>query len=261
MKYFVTTSDGNDLWKIELLIESFKIVNLEDSLIVGISKSTANLYPKNLLEHKHKIEIKNSSNSCFDRFTLLKKVMESGLLEETFTLIHSDTLFVKPIPNILNDCSMLVFENKKSEVCKQWWESNQNVPWMELGGNMILHKFPIAAIDSAISFAVSQNNIVNIEPIIWNFIVNLFKIITTPHSFTMGVKEPIDASFIHYNESFLPYFDKREFDDRIGVRFSEEGNPINALKSIPSTVGTYIKIIIDNYQKKSIDNFKETPNV
>jgi hypothetical protein len=52
MDYFVSIENTPyDLWQIELLIESFKINHLEDSLVIGMAGPNP-LLTKNLLAHK-----------------------------------------------------------------------------------------------------------------------------------------------------------------------------------------------------------------
>ena len=159
MKYFVTTPDDDSyLWQIELLIQSFKNIGLDHELVVGISKSSSNPYPKNLQKHQNKVEIDALAGVCANRLELLKKTMQKGILGDSFAFIHADTLIVKAIPDINNKNSILIHENKEYPQCKQWWEANKPIEWKNVGGNVILHKISFNVVACMSSLLNNENN-------------------------------------------------------------------------------------------------------
>lgn len=86
-------------WQIELLIESFKFHGIEDRLVVGVINDTKISFPKNLQNHKRIFECPKDSHKyppinqpyavCF--------ALNKGIISQPFTLIHSDTILVKPV--------------------------------------------------------------------------------------------------------------------------------------------------------------------
>ena len=92
-------------WQIELLIESFRLHNLEESLAIAVIPDKRPLYKnftKNLRSHKRTFEFNPHPNAylpinqCYAAYVALK----TGFIKQPFVLLHSDTILTQPFREI-----------------------------------------------------------------------------------------------------------------------------------------------------------------
>jgi hypothetical protein len=105
MQYFVSIENTNYFyWQIELLIESFKMCNLEDNLIIGIAENNEakpTIFSKNIVGHPHKFlhvnyGEKNNYLPLNKPFSIIV-ALESGILKSPFAVIHPDMVIQKSL--------------------------------------------------------------------------------------------------------------------------------------------------------------------
>lgn len=106
LDYFVSIEHTNYFgWQIELLIESFKKLNLQDNLLIGIASSPSTRLPKyfrNLEEHKRQFQHQNigRDRGCLglNRLMAIINALDDGSLKQPFAVIHADMVLISPIP-------------------------------------------------------------------------------------------------------------------------------------------------------------------
>lgn len=105
MDYFVSAEDTcYHHWQLELLIESFKLNNLQDSLVIGIAKNSE----EKLVDFSHNLRKKSRifthenlgrAKDCLalNRSYGLYTAIANGLIKQPFTLIDPDMVLIKPV--------------------------------------------------------------------------------------------------------------------------------------------------------------------
>jgi hypothetical protein len=106
VEYLVTAEDTPYFhWQLELLIESFKLRNLQDKLVVALAYDPYPKYPdfrRNLNTHSRVIRFDNMGRKR--GYPFLNKqygtviAVQNGAIRQPFTLIEPDMLLHKPVP-------------------------------------------------------------------------------------------------------------------------------------------------------------------
>ncbi len=157
MQYFVSIEDRKYFhWQIELLIESFKMLNMEDDLVIGIamSKFKDSIFSKNLSKHKNVFYHPNygRSKGCvyLNKFFSVVHALNTGLLKQPFAFLHPDMILARPIPEQQDN---IVFSYTEIDPMLQT-DLNYNAPHL---GNVICFKdVPISFFTTAMD-AMEKN--------------------------------------------------------------------------------------------------------
>jgi hypothetical protein len=135
MQYFVSIENRPyHHWQIELLIESFKMRNLDHKLVIGVNEfeEKPSIFDiRNITEHKNKIYY----NQIFHPLFGMIAAQEEGLLKQPFTFIHPDMLLIQPI--VLNNKNNLTFHLRNypdEKLTKTLDYFPKSMPRIELGG-------------------------------------------------------------------------------------------------------------------------------
>jgi hypothetical protein len=94
MDYIVVANKSS--WELELLIESFNVLNLQDKLLVVMPNTLKQFY-KNLSKHKRKIYVKDK-----DQLNKIIGIYAAyDQLEQNFTMLHTDMIIVQDLKESL----------------------------------------------------------------------------------------------------------------------------------------------------------------
>jgi hypothetical protein len=255
MQYFVSIENTSYFyWQINLLIESFKKLKLEDSLVIAIAENETEpknmAWAKNLLYHPHKVMHENYG--LINNFLPMNKpmgiviAMQQGLLkDEEFVILHPDMALVQPID--MEGCDEnLVFQQSFFPLHPTWQElftknfpaNPPPIPWD--GGTIYCKNMPKSFFESVVSNTMwlksTEPNIHELAKLGW--ILSMYQYIGA-HSVTIQTmkfeKELIDHKqknpIIHYRHGMPPIFNKRFYKNNVGL----DQDPYKALMSYNPT--------------------------
>jgi hypothetical protein len=105
MKYLVSVENTSYFyWQLELLIESFAMLGLEDSLVIALADNDSQKvggFSANLVKHKNKFlhpnEGRKSGYLPLNRIGAIRYALAYETIDFPFTLIHSDMILNKPV--------------------------------------------------------------------------------------------------------------------------------------------------------------------
>jgi hypothetical protein len=105
MQYFVSAENTSYFyWQLDLLIESFLMMGMEDSLVIGIADNESQkvtTFSKNLINHKNKFIHENVGEKegylPLNRIAGIRCALGTGSLEFPFAVVHADMVLKKPI--------------------------------------------------------------------------------------------------------------------------------------------------------------------
>lgn len=106
MQYFVSIENTPYFhWQVDLLIESFKMANLEDKLVISVANNQDNFrfktYGKNLDVHQPSFSHDNFGKELgylpLNKIRAIAAAMEHKILAQPFAVIHSDMVLREPI--------------------------------------------------------------------------------------------------------------------------------------------------------------------
>jgi len=203
-------------WQIELLIESFKLRNIENQLIVGVKEcfpEKSVFDTRNITEHKNKIYFEEEYPSLFGMIA----AQERGILKQPFTYIHSDMLLIQE--SIFKSDKNIVFHqrhypDKKLEDTLKMFPSK--TPRIELGGVIVFQDVPISYFYDAWEKAKDMTNLVPDAVrggLIMSYLDHFDKVTIEPSHFesTLWQDEIKKESFLHYKHGLPPSFHKKHY--------------------------------------------------
>lgn len=274
MDYFVNIEDTPyDHWQLELLIESFKILNLEDKLLVAVTSSTQNpieefLY--NFRQHKRVINYPNigaaRGYNQLNRYYCLSACLEQGLLTQPFTLLEPDMILNIPIQEYSQNIVLqldpffnLEYINSQFDITKYLEIIKNPIKWIELGSTMVFKDVPISFFKSLPSL-IEELAIKQIE-LSGKIFEDTDKIAMTinlmmSHNLSINcvydlevplVGHEINRNIIHYEHGLPPFFNKKMFQFKSPINFAMGTyNPILAIGKETSTPATLVVSGITN---------------
>jgi len=278
MDYFVSLEQTPfSQWQLELLIESFKKHNLQDSLVVSIAKSEGDpVNPEfiyNTFNHKRIIGHQNVGKSRgFERLNVFYGIswaLKEGLLKEPFFVMPLDSvLYSQPTdhpdyPAISYQIDPfftpeLVVENTGKLFDKKDLEEN----WPSIGDTMFFNKFPEIFFDQVIELTEKLVfRQLKESGKFWNLTDRLalnLKVqeyvgkvpILGAYDYESDMLSNFPKNFIHYDKGFMPIFHKEMFSytppDYISL-----GNPFRVLsENYPSGAFHYMSNLAKSYLEK-----------
>jgi len=273
MQYFVSAENiAYHHWQLELLIESFKMHNLQDSLVVGLADSTDPIYsePVNLRSHKHVFMHDNigKEKGCpsFNRVYGLYVAITKGLIKPPFIIIHPDTILVKPIENKSIDITFqmdLEFTLQKSrsedfvKTVKDAKKIEEDI-WLPLGDTFCFEKLPDEFIKRVLELAdhltKAHPGWEDAEKTAWALTMLEYYGHLTYYG-TVGIENTLMDNelkhLVHYKRGLPPYFNKNMFRFEPPIVFSM-GDPYDILlKYNANKAMDYVGKVILSYKKSS----------
>ncbi|RTK95559.1 MAG: hypothetical protein EKK64_06970 [Neisseriaceae bacterium] len=281
MNYLVSFENQPEYqWQMELLLESFKIHNLSQDLLVVATKSNLPSNPffcRNLSRHKRAIGFDNIGDlrgySKLNRYYNLMWTQMAELISQPIVFIDTDVVLKNPVSYIFDPYPQFIFspdldfsfDSVISNVGNfwEWLDKDKEVfskNWLPLGGVCVFSNIPSALFPLIIEriefFAIKQ---LMEKKQIWEhtdklglvsvMLENLQKINCRGD---YSLSAPIfgsEANFISYEKGIPPTFHKFMF------KFSEEmflsfGDPIEILsKTFPSPNASYLASIAETCLK------------
>jgi len=268
-------------WQAELLIESFKMKNLEDKLAIGIvdnklkQKQQFN-HTRNLINHKRTFSFKerttHSSPSNFPYGAYL--AVQEKFVEQPFVLLHADTVLLHPIKveetNITfsrDDVALKdIIENTDFETYFDLILKRRKIPTLNIppvGSVCQFNDVQPLFFEQMIMWADFLTNKWSKEN--WKYI-NKSALVLTCADF-LGIltiqgknyEIPLMAhfgkhNFIHYSKGLPPKFHKSMFTyNPTKIVFSNTNNPFQVLlENNPTTTTNYVQNVIHSYKRKKI---------
>jgi len=110
MKYLVSIEAcPYFLWQIEILIESFKMHDIDDDLIIAVATRDKGIVPgKNFYHHPHKIYHTNrrfKEGPYFNKPYAAIAAIQNGFVKDDFVLIDPDMILIRPVKK--NDANVV----------------------------------------------------------------------------------------------------------------------------------------------------------
>lgn len=278
MDYFVSANyEPFCQWQIELLIESFKKHNLQDNLVVSLTKLDEEvLHPDfniNLLSHTNTITHDNIGKtrgySKLNDFYALMWALKDGLIKQPFMVIPVDSvLFSVPADMPDYPCFQyqvdpfftpeLVVNNVGNIMGFKKDEEN----WPSMGSIFCFNKFPVEFFEQGIELVESlvfrqlkENGKIweYTERLAWNLMI-LNRVGDVPirgiYDYESDMMSNFPKNFIHYDRGFLPIFHKDMFPYEPPNYFSF-GNPFKVLgDNSPTGAFKYMSDLANAYNRR-----------
>jgi hypothetical protein len=248
MDYFVAVEPNyQHFWQIELLIESFKLLKMQDQLFVAIMGSPSEL-PVNLLNHPRKIFCADFNETFkfgyppINRLACLKASLD--YLSPQFAVLHTDMAIVGPIPEIKHNLCFVPYPQPSANVF--YFPS-----WVSFDGVTVFNKVSKEFFDYAISAVKSLMEMYDCENVpIWAVALNLairqfnFSVIASNLETPLTLESNVLPPIIHYKTGFPPHFSKN---------YSITDDPYNTLISFnPNFCTNFLREIVLSY-KNNLD--------
>jgi len=278
MQYFVSIENTPyHHWQVELLIESFKMKNMQDDLVIGVAKNSDSrgIWSKNITNHNNKFLHENVGRDR--KFLPLNKTfaliiaMENGLLKQPFAMIHPDMILRNPI-KLEESEHNLVFDYSEDEGLKEKIEPEivkikddiglpqDSVPWIPLGDVIVFRK----DIPTTFFYRVG----VRIEKLLdqhgpqkWiergAWILTMYDYLARINGLARKMETTLlhdtpEINFVHYKFGLPPVFHKKYFSyDFQGTIFTiGNDDPMEALlEQNPTSNSDHVQKVIRSYQK------------
>lgn len=254
INYFVSAENiAYHHWQIELLIESFKMLDLQNSLTIALAESQEKPYvdyTRNLSSHKKVFTHENvgRKNNClsFNRIYSLYFALFQKIIEQPLVIIHPDTILLKPFEERSYD---FIFQREEIEQPKELLEfvnsikSANNAEWYPLGDTIFLRNIPLEFFRRVLEIA----NYLKDEKLGW--ILALMEYYGHFSCYGTSEIESIlldnDLKYlIHYKHGLPPFFNKQMFrfeQNTIGM-----GNPYDIIMQHNSSNATvYLQKVVE----------------
>lgn len=255
MQYFVSAANNFYFyWQLELLIQSFKELNLENDLVIALAETNTahSLWkePKNLIAHKRKFSHSSHDYKPLNKIHSILFALENGLLEQPFVLLHPDMVLKKPIT--VNKEDNLVFDNSLifDDELKSKLESLIKLNWFSAAGSMVFQNVPIDFFKQIISKLSGNDKDWEEERAAWILTINEFvgHFQIRGDSFECQLLDNDNKNIIHYRYGLPPTFHKKFFK-KSNLMFTGS-SPYQAILDSDSTLNThYLVDLINKYFK------------
>ena len=124
MQYFVSAENSSYFyWQLELLIESFIMHGVEDSLVIGLADNDEQKirgFSFNLVKHENKFMIPNEGRTMgylpLNRINAIRYALAYKVLKFPFTIIHADMVLKDPISLSEDDLKYGIVINNMNEL-------------------------------------------------------------------------------------------------------------------------------------------------
>lgn len=273
MDYFVNLDNTPfNQWQLELLIESFRRHNLQDSLVVCLNETdqlTNSEFVMNTYNHKriltHRNVGKDRGYNKLNSFYGISWALQEGLLKQPFCKIPLDSVLFSPPPP-LPDYPVLSYQIDSlftPELVLEYvdlFEKKQlEENWPSAGEIVCFNNFPnsffvrLINLTESLVFRQMRKN-----DTFWDMTDRLaFNLLVQEHVGKVPIRGVYDyesdmynnypKSFIHYDKGFVPIFQKSMFS-YAPPDYISFGNPFKVLsENYPSGAFHYMSILARSY--------------
>jgi hypothetical protein len=269
MDYLVSIEYTNyHLWQIELLIQSFKKLGIEDSLVIAIALNHIDQLVDcpNLINHPRKFMHFNMGREYslpINRMLAATIAIDKSLITQPFAIIHADMILQTPIcktpdkfgillsHDIVDDPETLAILNP---CLKQIREESPIIPF---GPVTVFNEIPIEFFFNAMQCLATllPSHPKKAETIAWLLTLHTYfgKIKYDSEAFAdYMTQNTFHANFIHYKYGLSPTFNKLYFYTQGAITMYYE-NPYEAiLQQEPSTLAIrYFQSVVKDYLKEN----------
>lgn len=290
MQYLVSVENSNYFyWQLELLIESFLMHGLQDSLVISMAENDApklSGYSKNLIKYGKKIIHTNVGKERgflpANRFYSIHRLLESGDLNLPFCIIHSDMLLKNPVDKYNKETDVVInnYDVYKNQLTIDFIK-NSGVRQRLLEEGFLdekiiddsIENFPYSmpiifndSLDKEFMLRFSGKLLVNLEELIktknsnfpiektcwtYTFLESLGRYTASGEFLTCELvhSENLDVPFIHYKNGIPPIFNKKFFKFEQG-KYYEGPYEILAQNNLSENTDYMIQVI-KSYMKKN----------
>ena len=265
MRYFVGIENrAYHHWQIELLIESFRMLKMDERLVIGVGDCETGPEPfdiRNLVGHKNKIaHEQQQAHSLFAMVTAL----ESGILTQPFAYIHPDMLMMKPL--VLDDKDTNIIYHKSNYPDLELEATHKlfpnELPCLSMGGVVVFQNTPMSyfhgAWNWAKQFSEKAKNVAplmnNCDPIRAGLIAAFYANSTLSakadyFESTLWSYSLNHGCFLHYRHGLPPLFSKNHYYKIPGEVILGDKDPYKVLLNNNPTLATnYMQDVIRSYK-------------
>jgi hypothetical protein len=286
MQYLVSVENTNYFyWQLELLIESFLMHGLQDSLVIAMAENEdpkLRGYSKNLVKYGSKVIHTNvgRDKGCLvaNRFYAIRNLLELGQLQYPFTIMHSDMILKNPIDKYNKDADIVMnnYGINKNYLTIKYLEDiglKQKLIEEQKAEESEIDDFPFSmpiifneSLDKVFAKRFFDKLVMNLEEIIktekpsfpvertcWTqTLLESVGFYSATGSFLtceLMHSEDLDVPFIHYKNGIPPVFSKKFFKFDRG-RYVD-GPYENLLEHNPTENTDYLHQVIRSYIKRN----------
>jgi hypothetical protein len=297
MQYFVSVENTSYFyWQLELLIESFNMLGIGDSLVVAMAENDSQKvggFSSNIVRHANKFVHPNEGRERgylpLNRVGAIRYALAYGALEFPFALIHADMVARRPLEEPGDELPCVVLNNFDDHP-----PAEEDVVKMEIGGDLerLAEERGVERADvptvpffsppvvfngafgsiSEVFFARLQNNMISLlerrgasfpcEKAAWELtLTESFQHCSVSGRF-MSAPLMFDSdspSFIHYRTGIPPVFHKKFYRFEDGVYLAGQG-PYETIMENNPTVGTdFLQRVVRSYSESRSRWFRTRP--
>lgn len=297
MQYFVSIENTSYFyWQTELLIESFAMLGLESSLLVGIADNDSQKiggFSTNIVRHVNKFVHPNEGKSRgylpLNRVSSIRYALAYGALKFPFTLIHADMVLKNPVEdpddsypsvtlNNFEDAPMTdeeLVKNELSHFVKKLAEDREieekEIPTVPFFSPPVVFNKPFESI-SDIFFSKLQTNMMEIadkkgpafpcEKTAWELtLTESFQHCSVYGKFLAAplLFDAENANFIHYRTGVPPVFHKKFFKYEDGAYLAGQGPYETLMEHNPSLGTDYVQSVVRAYADRRSKQVRRLP--
>lgn len=253
MNYF--TSIKNNFyfgWQIELLIQSFKLNNLQNNLYIALNNEEIFENCKNLKNHNN-IIIGNDYGPL-NKFCHLLEAIENNIVDFPITFIHPDMILNKPIGCLEGDiiCSVTPDEDDEELKCIKFQYAalpeNNNLPdYFPVGSIIVFNNkksidFLKGLIGHHLNLIEEKNDFAKIalSRNLYDFYEKFeikFELLESNL-----LHNNFESNFIHYKYGVPPSFMKHKFEEELPYDILLNFNSTDNLKYLNQIVKKYLVV-------------------
>jgi len=287
MQYVVSAENTSYFyWQLELLIESFSMLGIEDSLVIAMAENDSlktGGFSANLVRHKNKFVHPNEGREKgylpLNRIGSLRYALAYGGLDFPFAVIHSDMVMRKPIDSPGGDMPTIVLNNfedypmaeedaVKAEIkdslerlAKERQVAFGDLPTIPFLSPPVVFNEAFKSI-SDVFFSRVQINMSDIlerrgadfpcEKAAWELaICESFQHCSVSGRFMSAplLFESDDVNIIHYKVGIPPVFHKKFYRYEEGSRFAGLGPYETLMENNPTVCTDYVQSVVKSYAK------------
>lgn len=258
MQYFVSIENNFYCnWQIELLIESFKILKLENELVVAIAcdqRSPISHGYKNLSALNHKFFHPNyglkKRNKRLNKFYGLYTAIQNNILKQPFALLHSDMILVNPLKPFEANLTFHHDSNNQDEFTDSIKSKLGKMPWLSMGDSMVFQDVPLTFFQEVMQMMLHLKSCATQprhEEACWMLgLCNHSSLTLNPILMESNLLDHEIRDIIHYKHGYPPFFNKKHYVTD-GFLLSE--HPYDVLmRHNPSPASNILQNIVRRYK-------------
>jgi len=285
MQYFVSSENTSYFyWQLELLIESFKILGMEDKLVIAMAENDCQKiggFSANLVRHGNKFVHPNEGRERgylpLNRISSLRYALAYGFLKFPFALIHADMVMRRPLEEPRGEFPIVTLNNledypaAEEEAIKGEIRANLNtlaeaneipvdsLPTVPFFSAPVVFNEPFKHI-SEVFFSRVQTNMVDMvgrrgadfpcEKAAWELtLAESFQYCSVSGKFMSAsiLFDSEDVNFLHYKTGIPPVFHKKFYRYEDGNSFSGQGPYETLMENNPTVSTDYVQRVIKSY--------------